>query len=339
MVNQSTVASSFIPLSTRGVAMTPPSTKRNAAQRSSHPYTSGRPGQRRSPQPDMAFRQNNPLLAQARKVLAHKRFGQNFLIHPAVHEGIVRCLNLQPTDHVVEIGPGLGFLTQHLLDGAAHVTAIELERGMVAHLTQHFAQHPKFTLVEGDFLAYPLADLTTPTFKVVGNIPYNLTSAIVFKLVGELTDVNHPLRQRLEQVTLMVQKEVAERLCAQPGCKAYGPLSIATQFWFDPWIVFNVPAEAFEPIPRVESAVISLTPRTQPSANVTDLASFHRLVRGVFTQRRKALRNTLPNVMGISQPLALEALALAQLDPMLRPEMLTVADFGRLADVLTQLPR
>lgn len=287
----------------------------------------------------LAFRQNNPLLAQARKVLARKRFSQNFLVHPAMHEGIVACLDLTPTDHVVEIGPGLGFLTQHLLPHAGHVTGVELEWGMIDHLERRFADHPNFTLIQGDFLAYPLEQLETPTFKVVGNIPYNITSSVLFKLVGELADTTHPLRNRLQHVTLLVQKEVAERISAKPGCKAYGPLSIAVQFWFEPWLEFTVPAIAFEPMPKVESAVISLVPRPQPHANVQNLTLLSRLVRGVFTQRRKTLRNTLPTAMGITQAQALEALAEAGIDPMSRPEVLTVAQFGVLADVLHRLPR
>lgn len=294
----------------------------------------------------MAFRQNNLLLKQARAAMARKRFGQNFLIHAGLLDGIVRCLELTPADTVVEIGPGLGFLTERLLPQCGQLIAVELENAMVAHLRQKFGltdsstsnAHPSLTLVQQDFLAYPLENVPAERFKVVGNIPYNITSSVLFKLVGELTETEHALRSRIPQITLLVQKEVAERIAAQPGSKAYGPLSIASQYHYQPEVEFWVPPEAFEPMPKVQSAVISLLARDKPLLEGVDVRGLNRIVRMAFQQRRKMMKNTLAAGLQLPEATVVEALQAVGLEPTVRPEQVPIATFGALTDALAQRP-
>jgi 16S rRNA (adenine1518-N6/adenine1519-N6)-dimethyltransferase len=284
------------------------------------------------------------LKEQARQALAKKRFGQNFLTSSTTLNAIVRALELQPTDQVLEIGPGLGFLTELLLEKLDRLTAVELERDMVAHLKTRFADEPGLTVVAQDFLAFPLASLPTDRrVKIVGNIPYNITSKVLLKLTGALTDHEPPeeteARGRIDQVTLMVQKEVAQRIAAKPSTKAYSPLSIAVQQGYEPWIEFDVPPSAFHPRPGVMSAVVTLVPRTNALVVLADPVFFTRMVRTLFQQRRKTIKNTLPNAANVTVEVALQALAMAGIDSQLRPEALDIPTLGALANAFHTLSR
>jgi 16S rRNA (adenine1518-N6/adenine1519-N6)-dimethyltransferase len=292
----------------------------------------------------------NALLKEAKRVLARKRFGQNFLIHQGIIDGIVRCLDLVPErDVVLEIGPGLGFLTQALLPCVKQLTCVELDRRMVSYLRQKFgtpvvSDEPlesvrydlpeRLRVIQQDILAFDAAGLEAPTFKVVGNLPYNITSGVLFKFIGELYEVAHPLRGRVSQLTFMVQKEVAERLVAKPDTKAYNPLSICAQYWFEPQLEFLVPSSAFEPQPKVTSAVVSLFPRREPLCQCDDLPLLYRLIRAGFQQRRKTIKNSLLCNTGLTLPQLEGALEACGLSMQLRPEVIAIEQWVALVNQL-----
>ncbi len=243
---------------------------------------------------------SNVLLAEAKRLRAKKRFSQNFLVSASVLNRIVEIVDPQPKETLIEIGPGIGFLTQQLLhqidtleSSGTSLIGVELERQMIVHLKQKFRNHPHFQLIERDILKYDFSEIQAETFKIVGNLPYNITSPILFHLAGELYDRDYPLRQRIQQATLMVQKEVGQRICAKPGDKGYNALTIAVQYWFETTFEFVVPPQSFHPQPKVESAIITLKPRLEPLTPIQDLHVFSRLIKAAFHQRRKTLKNAL----------------------------------------------
>lgn len=274
----------------------------------------------------------NPLLEEARHLRLKKRFSQHFLINDAVLTRIADALDLGPDQTVLEIGPGAGFLTEKLLDRAGEVVAVEVERRMCAYLRGKFGSRPNFHLIEQDILKYDFESLTPSRYTVVGNLPYAITSKIMFTLAGELDQADYPLRRRLRQVTVMVQKEVGERITAKPGQRAYNPLSIALQYWFEPRYDFTVPARDFCPPPQVESAVITLIPRAEPAVSVDDLPVFARLVRCAFGQKRKTVRNALINGSFASPAVLDRMFEQTGVDSGLRAEALSMQAFGDLAN-------
>lgn len=273
----------------------------------------------------------------ARHLRLKKRFSQNFLVDESVLNRIVSCVDPNPADHIVEIGAGAGFLTERILPRAGHLTAIELERRMVAYLTEKFQDMPGLTLVAEDVLRFDFDKITAPTFKVVGNLPYAITSKIIFRLVGELEQTDIPLRKRIESCVLMVQKEVGERIAAEPGTKAYNALSIGVQFWFEAKLAFIVPSAAFYPAPKVTSAVVVLTPRSQPAAHVQDLKLFSKLIHAAFSHRRKTLWNSLKSA-SFGDPDCVEAaLTAVGLDKMCRADTLSIQTFADLSHAYQRL--
>jgi 16S rRNA (adenine1518-N6/adenine1519-N6)-dimethyltransferase len=244
----------------------------------------------------------NVLLAEAKHLRAKKRFSQNFLVDADVIATIVASLNIGDTlPPIIEIGPGAGFLTQALLATGCHVTAIEVDRAMVAYLRHKLTPaiiKEQLHVIADDVLKVDLealvADLLAKTGQkpiIVGNLPYAITSPILFRLAGELGNGDHPLRQTIQQITVMVQREVGERITAQAGCKAYNSLTVALQFWFNATLNTVVKPTSFFPAPKVQSAVITLTPLEGPRCHVNDLTGFAAMVKAVFTQRRKTLKN------------------------------------------------
>jgi 16S rRNA (adenine1518-N6/adenine1519-N6)-dimethyltransferase len=271
-------------------------------------------------------------LIEARRLRLKKRFSQNFLINEAVLQAIVDALDLSPEEPVLEIGPGGGFLTEALLKTGANVTAVELDRAMCRHLREKFVDRPNFRLVEDDFLRFEPDDtLKEASFKIVGNLPYGITSRILFKLVGEIEQVHYPMRERVRQLTVMVQKEVGERIVAEPGQKAYNALSIALQLRFEPRLECLVPARNFYPAPKVDSAVVTLLPRSEPLIRPDDLALFARLIRGAFSAKRKTLRNALLQSRFADAAVLDRAFEASGVYPGLRAEALSIAAFGDLA--------
>lgn len=296
----------------------------------------------------------NRLFLEARRLRLKKRFSQNFLVNEAVLQGIVDTLHLQSDEPVLEIGPGGGFLTEALLKTGARVTAVEVDRAMCYYLRGKFAKHPRLRLLEADFLKVEEtvmdeeialsasmqgqekndADKTsTPrSFKIVGNLPYGITSRIMFKLAGEIEQVEYPWRDRIQQLTVMVQKEVAERITAVPGQRAYNALSIALQLRFDIRLDAIVPAQNFYPAPQVDSAVITLTPRVEPilPPEKTDMALFAKLVRTAFSAKRKTVRNALLNGRFADAALIDKVFEATGIQSSLRAEALSIAAFGEL---------
>ncbi len=211
--------------------------------------------------------------------VARKRFGQHFLVDEAVIDGIVRTIQPRPGQAIVEVGPGLGALTQPLLERAGALTVIELDRDLAARLRQR----PGLTVIESDVLKVDFAALSPQPLRVVGNLPYNISSPILFHLL--------PFAARVQDQHFMLQKEVVERMAAAPGSKAYGRLSVMLQWRYRIDEVLDVPPEAFDPPPKVDSAVVRMVPL--PEAPGVDFARLEALVAVAFSQRRKLLRHTL----------------------------------------------
>jgi 16S rRNA (adenine1518-N6/adenine1519-N6)-dimethyltransferase len=250
-----------------------------------------------------------------------KRFGQHFLTDPALLARIADALGATPADTVIEIGPGRGALTAPLLARAGRVVAIEVDRDLAAMLQDRYAAEPRFTLVEGDVLEQALGALAGGPFLLAGNVPYNITTPILF----------HALRRpRPTRAVYLVQQEVAERAVASPGSDAYGALSVNLQAVAEVTPCFRVGARAFAPPPKVESAVIRVVPRADPVITEAEEASFRALVQGAFGLRRKQLRRVVRTLWALDATAADAVLARAGLDGDRRPETLAPAEFARL---------
>jgi 16S rRNA (adenine1518-N6/adenine1519-N6)-dimethyltransferase len=256
---------------------------------------------------------------------ARKRFGQHFL-EPAWVDKLVTSIDPAPSDIFLEVGPGRGALTLALAPRVARIVAVEIDRDLAAALPSRVP--PNVQVVQGDFLRTDFNDLLRDVpqpVRVVGNLPYNVASPILFHLLhGALHG------QRFRDATLMLQKEVADRLCAGPGSEGYGALAIQVSLLADVVRLLTLPPGAFRPPPKVTSAVVQLHFR-EPVADVPDLQGFERLVRGLFLQRRKTLLNALRPQTDARGLDAVQVIELAGLDPGLRPEALTVHEMSRLA--------
>lgn len=265
---------------------------------------------------------------------ARKQFGQHWLQSEAILQQIVAAAHLQTGDRVLEIGPGKGSLTRQLLQTGARVVAVEIDRDLCRHLVQSLGQTPNFMLLQGDILSLDWQALVAdfPAFqsptKVIANIPYNITGPILETLLGTIAQPRQPA---FEQLVLLVQKEVADRLCAAPGSRAFGALSVRVQYLAECEIICPVPAKAFKPPPKVESTVIRLTPR--PFAGVVqDVQLFDRLVRLGFATKRKMLRNNLKGQIDLAQ---LDRIfADLAVDPQIRAEGLGVGQWVALSNRL-----
>lgn len=232
-----------------------------------------------------------------------KRFGQNFLIDGHVIEKIIRAAEITKDDVVLEIGPGIGTMTQYLAEAAGEVFAVEIDKNLLPILAETLAEYDNVTVVNEDILKVDIAALTGGRpVKVVANLPYYITTPIIMGLFE-----NHI---PATSITVMVQKEVAERMQAGPGGKDYGALSLAVQYYAEPYIVANVPPNCFMPRPNVGSAVIRLTRHTEPKIVVKDEKFMFKLIRASFNQRRKTLQNGINNSaeLSISKDAVVEAL-------------------------------
>ena len=231
-------------------------------------------------------------ILQKYQFVFQKRFGQNFLIDPHVLEKIMAAAQIGPEDCVLEIGPGIGTMTQYLAERAARVVAVEIDEGLIPILQETLKDYGNVTLIRADILKVDIKELAQEygggrPFKVVANLPYYITTPIVMGLLEGDAPV--------ESITVMVQKEVADRMQAGPGSKDYGALSLAVQYYADPYIAANVPPNCFIPRPNVGSAVIRLTRHAVPPVHVEDPALLFRIIRASFNQRRKTLVNSLNN--------------------------------------------
>lgn len=253
---------------------------------------------------------------------ARKQWGQHFLRDPSVHAAIVGAAMLGPDDRVVEIGSGLGTLTAHLLQTGAEVWAIERDRDLCEVLRAELGGEPRFTLHEADAVRFDYATAVGSPRppKIVGNLPYHLTGPLLFRLLEAHTVTG--------SWVVMIQKEVADRLCAQPGSKTYGGITVGLSRVRDIVGIAHVPPGAFLPPPKVDSAVIRLDPRATPRGEVADEAGFLSLVRTAFQRRRKTLLNAL-GALG-SREQVLSWCERAGVDPRLRPERLGPEEFAAL---------
>lgn len=258
---------------------------------------------------------------------ASKRLGQNFLVDGAVVKDIVAAAEIVAGDRVLEIGPGIGTLTQGLLEAGAHVTAVELDKKLPAVLAETLASYDHLHVVPGDILKTDIrALMENQPFKVAANLPYYITTPILLALLEQHLPITH--------IVTMVQKEVAERMIAAPGSKIYGALSVAVQYHTEPCIVRDVAPRSFIPAPEVASAVIACRKREKPPVEVEDERMFFRVVRAAFGQRRKTLANALLGV-GASKTAVRRALEEAGIDAQRRGETLRLAEFAHLANVFS----
>jgi 16S rRNA (adenine1518-N6/adenine1519-N6)-dimethyltransferase len=220
-----------------------------------------------------------------------KSLGQHFLVDPNIADKIVRSLELCQTDYVLEIGPGQGSLTRFIIPKVAKLIAVELDKQLASLLHSKYGGTANFELINTDFLSLEIDSLMDKgrRLRIVGNIPYNISSPVIFKVLDS--------RYLLRDMTLMLQREVAQRLVAKPGTKDYGILSVMNQVYAHVHILFNVSRSVFSPVPKVDSAVVHWTFGTDYSDKIKDHDFFRQLVRTAFAQRRKMLRNSLKNLL------------------------------------------
>lgn len=263
-----------------------------------------------------------------------KGFGQNFIINPGLPPKIVDASGVDKRYGVIEIGPGIGVLTRELAKRAAKVVSIEVDERLPPLLAETMAGVDNFKLVLQDVLKVDLKALIAEEFPgmpvaVCANLPYYITSPILMRLLEEKLPIQH--------ITVMVQKEAADRITATPGTREAGAISYAVDYYAKPRLLFTVQPGSFYPPPKVTSAVIQLQVREQPAVQVEDEAGFFKLVRAAFGQRRKTAANSISNGMGLPKAKVAAALQAAGLSPTARPEQLTLEDFCALQKVLAEV--
>ena len=262
--------------------------------------------------------------------VARKRFGQNFLVSPGIIRKIVDAIGPRAGDTVVEIGPGLGALTEPLLERIDHLHVVEIDRDLIARLRQRFPPE-RLSIHEGDALEFDFGVLKgAGPLKIVGNLPYNISSPLLFHLV--------PFAPLVYDMHFMLQKEVVDRMVAEPGTRNFGRLSVMLQYHYHMERMFVVPPGAFSPAPKVDSAIVRMIPRMiQTGVGAGEAANdpllFARVVTAAFSQRRKMLRNTLRDFIGEAD------LAALGITPTARAEDIAVADYVRLANALADRGR
>lgn len=258
-----------------------------------------------------------------------KKLGQNFLIKRGIVDEIVHAAELTPSEPVLEVGPGIGTLTQGLAQSGADVTAIELDRRLLEVLDTTLASYDNVRIVHGDVLKLDVPTIMNhKPFKVVANLPYYITTPIIMSLLES--------KLPIERLVVMVQKEVALRMVAKPGTKDYGALSVAVQYYTEPDIVLDVPPKSFLPAPAVTSSVIRCVLRDKPPVDVIDEKLFFRVVKAGFAQRRKTFSNTMKTT-GLSKDRIEELLAKANIDGQRRGETFTLQEFADVANAWASL--
>ncbi len=258
-----------------------------------------------------------------------KKLGQNFLIKRGIVDEIVHAAELTPGEPVLEVGPGIGTLTQGLAQSGADVTAIELDRRLLEVLDTTLASYDNVRIIHGDVLKLDVPSIMNhKPFKVVANLPYYITTPIIMSLLES--------KLPIERLVVMVQKEVALRMVAKPGTKDYGALSVAVQYYTKPDIVLDVPPKSFLPAPAVTSSVIRCVLRDKPPVDVIDEKLFFRVVKAGFAQRRKTFSNTMKTT-GLSKDRIEELLAKANIDGQRRGETFTLQEFADVANAWASL--
>lgn len=285
---------------------------------------------------------SSSIVSRTRELLADhnlslkKSLGQHFLVDERVLDRIIDAAELDGSTGVLEIGPGMGALTERLADRAGWVLAVEIDGRLIPILRELFVDRPRVTVVHGDALQVDLKALmdrhlgSAERFSVVANLPYYATSPILMRLLEE--------RLPLDRIVVMIQKEVAERIMAEPGTKEYGSLSVAVRYFAEVFRVCGVPRNCFVPRPQVDSAVIGLRIRREPLVSVRNEPLFFRMVRAAFSQRRKTLANALSSsLFGGKRKAELENLLKEiGIDPNRRGETLTLEEFAQVSDILDQ---
>jgi 16S rRNA (adenine1518-N6/adenine1519-N6)-dimethyltransferase len=251
-----------------------------------------------------------------------KRFGQNFLHDHTIIYNIISSIQAKADQHWVEIGPGQGALTEPLLKQGVRLEVVELDRDLVVLLREKFKQYSNLQIHSADALRFDFSSLAGEgkKLRVIGNLPYNISTPLMFHLLNNASCI--------EDMHFMLQKEVVDRICAAPGSKKYGRLSVMMQYYCATELLFDVPPESFDPAPKVMSAIVRLVPHRQPPVTVNDIAKLNRVVTQAFSQRRKTLRNSLKKLI------AEEEIAALGIDPTLRAENISLAEFASLSNLL-----
>ena len=285
------------------------------------------------PEPTLGNPKNTIEILQKYKFVFQKKFGQNFLIDEHVLEKIISAAGIGPDDFVVEIGPGIGTMTQYLAHAARGVAAVEIDKALIPILQDTLSAYDNVTVINEDVLKVDLKELAEKMnegrpVKVVANLPYYITTPIIMGLFESHVPV--------ESITVMDQKEVAERMQAGPGTKDYGALSLAVQYYAEPYIVANVPPNCFMPRPNVGSAVIRLQVHKNPDIRVKDESLMFRIIRASFNQRRKTLQNSLSHdpQLGISKEVVARILEEMGLSATIRGEALSLQQFAQFSDLV-----
>ena len=275
-------------------------------------------------------------IIQKYEFMFQKKFGQNFLIDTHVLEKIISAAGITKNDCVLEIGPGIGTMTQYLAENAGHVVAVEIDRNLIPILKETLADYDNVTVINEDILRVDIKALAEEynggkPIKVVANLPYYITTPIIMGLFESGVPIDN--------ITVMVQKEVADRMKEGPGSKDYGALSLAVQYYAEPEIVAIVPPNCFIPRPNVGSAVIRLTRHKEMPVEVKDPALMFKIIRASFNQRRKTLQNGLGNAPELPYTKEQIAAAIAEmgLTPTIRGEALSLAQFAQLSDILGEM--
>jgi 16S rRNA (adenine1518-N6/adenine1519-N6)-dimethyltransferase len=257
---------------------------------------------------------------------AKKRFGQNFLHNDAVISDIIDAINPEPGENLVEIGPGLGALTEPVIERAKKLSVVELDRDLAKRLRHHPFLAPHLTIYETDALSFDFAQLVTNNdpLRIFGNLPYNISTPLIFHLLT--------FKDKVKDMHFMLQKEVVQRMAAGPNCKAYGRLSIMTQYQCQVIPVMEIGPEAFKPAPKVDSAIVRLVPHSDIKNPVKDIDALNTVCLAAFNQRRKTIRNSFKNLISVDQ---LESL---NIDANLRPENLNLDDYIMLANFIVDNP-
>ncbi len=282
---------------------------------------------------NLGIPQNTIAILQKYNFNFQKKFGQNFLIDTHVLEKIMDSAEITKEDCVLEIGPGIGTMTQYLAERAGHVVVVEIDKNLIPILEDTLSEYDNVTIINNDILKVDVNKIALEKnegkpIKVVANLPYYITTPIIMGLFESHVP--------LQSITIMVQKEVADRMQVGPGTKDYGALSLAVQYYAKPEIVANVPPNCFIPRPSVGSAVIRLTRYEKPPVEVKDERWMFALIRASFNQRRKTLVNGLTNApeLKLSKERVLEALAKMELSPTVRGEALTLEQFALLSNII-----
>ena len=285
--------------------------------------------------PTLGNPQNTIEILQKYNFNFQKKFGQNFLIDEHVLDKIIRAAEITKDDYVLEIGPGIGTMTQYLACAAREVTAVEIDRALIPILEDTLKEYDNVSIINEDILKVDIAALAKEKnggrpIKVVANLPYYITTPIIMGLFESHVP--------LESITVMVQKEVADRMRVGPGTKDYGALSLAVQYYAEPYIVANVPPNCFMPRPAVGSAVIRLTRHQKPPVEVMDEKLMFRLIRASFNQRRKTLANGLKNsgALNLSKEVITAAIEKLGKGSSVRGEALDLEEFARLTNIIKE---